>query len=311
MRKLTLALLVVLSGCGPSITASSGAAACIVASSCGLVGTSASSCTAFISSINDPSLALLEDIENPIGGGVSHISPAQVNCIASAGTDCAKAKACLDNGMTPAACSGNSNSCMGTFIVSCSAHDGIERQQRPVRVRLLDAGRGLHLPGGQRRRRLRHATCGGGNPTQCMGNIIQGCKDGIFEQVDCATFSSTCVTAGLEAHCRGSGASCSTNATANNPAAAIRCDGSVLVTCSDGQEARYDCGRQNLGCFPNPGGNGGFDCYAGSDCDSTTFTSTCSGNTLTFCNKGKIDTFNCGFNGFTGCDAGAGTCSKS
>lgn len=311
MRKLTLALLVVLSGCGPSITASSGAAACIVASSCGLVGTSASSCTAFISSINDPSLALLEDIENPLGGGVSHISPAQVNCIASAGTDCAKAKACLDNGMTPAACSGNSESCMGTFIVSCSAATGSNGNNGQSVFDCSTLGAGYTCLAANGAVACGTATCGGGNPTQCMGNIIQGCKNGIFEQVDCATFSSTCVTAGLEAHCRGSGASCSTNATANNPAAAIRCDGSVLVTCSDGQEARYDCGRQNLGCFPNPGGNGGFDCYAGSDCDSTTFTSTCSGNTLTFCNKGKIDTFNCGSNGFTGCDANAGTCSKS
>ena len=47
----------------------------------------------------------------------------------------------------------------------------------------------------------------------------------------------------------------------------LRCDGSVLVSCADGQEARQDCGSDNLGCFSGVGGNA-FGCAAGSDCDA-------------------------------------------
>jgi hypothetical protein len=306
MRKVPLAslipVLLLSAGCGAPISTGNAAAFCIVASACGGGFGTSSVCTNAVSYINDPAFARAI-------GQVSDISPAQVNCIAGAGTDCTKAKACLDNGMTPAACSGNSSTCMGNFIVTCSAATGSNGNNGQSVFDCSTLGAGYTCIASNGNVDCGTASCGGGNPTQCAANILQDCSNGVLHPLDCAHFSATCVTTVGIAHCRGVGPGCSQQATPNNPLAAIRCDGGVLVTCTDGQEARYDCGQLGLSCLPSSS-NGVLGCRAGKDCDPGTFTSTCVGNTLTFCNQGKIDTFNCGGAGFTGCNAQAGTCTK-
>src|SRR6267142_2262073 len=104
MKKLGLAFaLVLVAGCGNStVTQQSGAAACLTASGCGILIGGISACTQFISLINEPN-----------GAASAHLSPEQVNCIASAGSDCTAAKKCIAGGQTPAVCSGNSDSCQG------------------------------------------------------------------------------------------------------------------------------------------------------------------------------------------------------
>src|SRR3954466_11327685 len=103
MKKLSLLFLLVAAGCGNStVTQQSGAAACITASGCGILAGGISACTQVIAFVNDPAVA-----------AAAHISPSQVNCIGSAGSDCAAAKKCLGNGATPSTCSGNAKSCVG------------------------------------------------------------------------------------------------------------------------------------------------------------------------------------------------------
>jgi hypothetical protein len=304
MRKaplISLIPLVIVAGCGAPVSTQSGAAACIVASGCGLFGTT-SACTQLISTVNDPVFGQL------VGGSI-FVSPAQVNCIAGAGTDCNKAKACLDNGMTPAPCSGNSSTCMGNFIVSCSPATGSNGNNGQSVYDCSQLGPGYTCVASNGNVDCGTASCGGGNPTQCAANVLQDCRNGILHQVDCTHFSATCVATLGVSHCRGAGPGCSQSPTAENPAAAIRCDGSVLVTCTDGQEARYDCSRLGLSCLPSSN-NAVLGCRAGSMCDPNNFTSTCAGNTLTFCNQGRIDNFNCGAAGFNGCNAQLGTCTK-
>src|SRR5512147_998281 len=105
--------LVFAAGCGNSkVTQSSGAAACVTASGCGIL-TGISTCTQFIAYVNDPLIA-----------GTLHISPDQVNCIANAGSDCAAAKRCLGNGSMPASCSGNAKSCIGDQYQECTLAAG-------------------------------------------------------------------------------------------------------------------------------------------------------------------------------------------
>jgi hypothetical protein len=305
MRKLLLASLIpVLSllGCGAPVSTSSAAAACIVAGACGALFGTTSACTKLISTVNDP-------VFGQISGNLLEVTPAQVNCISGAGTDCNKAKACLDNGMTPAPCSGNSSTCMGTSIVKCSGATGMAGNNGQSVFDCSTLGRDYTCVAANGTVGCGTASCGGGSATQCSGNFLQSCVDGIMHQIDCSHFSSTCVTTVGISHCRGSGASCSPQNTGDNPLASIRCEGSTLVTCSDGQEARYDCKNLGLSCLPGYG-NAIYDCRAGSECDPANFTATCSGNVLRFCNLGKIDSFNCGGAGFVSCDAQAGTCTK-
>src|SRR5947207_2718217 len=110
MKKLGLVLLVLAAGCGNStVTQQSGAAACLTASGCGIIVGGISACTQFISLINEPSAS-----------AGAHLSPEQVNCIASAGSDCTVAKKCLAGGQTPSVCSGSSESCMGNTYQTCT-----------------------------------------------------------------------------------------------------------------------------------------------------------------------------------------------
>jgi hypothetical protein len=310
MRKAHLAFLIpslsIITGCGAPVSTSNGAAACIVIGACIDLFSNTSACTQGISSVNDPAFA-------DLAGAGANLTPAQINCIAGAGSDCVRAKACLDNGMTPAPCSGSSSTCMGNFKVTCSPAAGSNGNNGQSVFDCSTLGPGYTCVAANGNVDCGTASCGGGNATQCNMNTLQECNNGILRQVDCMHFSSTCVTTTIAtvsvSHCRGAGPGCSQQSTSNNPLAAIRCDGSVLVSCSDGQEARYDCSQLGLNCMPGYG-TGVFGCRAGNTCDPNNFTATCAGNVLTFCNQGRIDTFNCGSAGFTGCNAQAGTCSK-
>jgi hypothetical protein len=295
MRKLGLLILLV-AGCGSnSVTQESGAAACITANACGILAIGVSACTQVVNSINDP-----------VGATAAKFTPAEVNCIANAGHDCAAAKKCLAGGQTPATCSGIAESCAGSVWQQCSAaagsggNEGIQTfdcssvgETCVTNNGNTDCGYGTCSPGA--------ATCvtPDGNPN---GNLVQSCNGGILQRVDCTRVDASCNPSGFTgAHCRGNGPPCA--ATGND--LSVRCDGSVLVSCADGQEARYDCAKQNLGCIA--GGNGNhFDCAAGTDCNPNNYPSNCVGLKLTFCNKGQVQTADCGAAGFSSCSPNNG-----
>jgi hypothetical protein len=296
MKKLSLLLLLVAAGCGKAtVTQQSAAAACLTASACGIVDTTfirgVTGCAQLAATINEPATA-----------AAFKLTPAQVNCIAAAGSDCAAAKRCLANGNTPQSCSGVSASCAGTTWQGCGPEAGINGSNG---VRLFDcASSNLMCVTSNNTTDCGYDTCSP-NGASCStdGTYVRHCDNGIEHREDCASINATCNPSGfLGAHCRGNGAPCQGSGT-------LRCDGSVLVSCSDGQESRYDCSRVNLGCTTKSGG--GFGCLAGSDCDPATYQAMCTGTKLTFCNKGLIDTADCGAAGFTGCNANnGGACTK-
>jgi hypothetical protein len=298
MKKLMFLALLAAAGCGDGVTATSGAAACNTAAACGIlpggniIGISA--CTQFIQAVNEPE-----------GANFVHIDPDEVNCLAEAGSDCDRARACLNYGQTAASCSGTSQMCDGNTWVSCDGLTGINGNNgtRRFKCSSLNAGASCLVANGQAD--CGYATCAIGFPT-CDGDVLETCTTGIRQRYDCGRTNSTCVPgAGLsQAHCRGTGPGCS--GTGN-----LRCDGTFVVSCSDGQEARYDCKRQNLGCFEHANTRG-VDCALGEECDPADFAAECNGLKLTYCNKGRRSQINCGDYGFNGCTPNmGGRCTKS
>jgi len=279
-----LGLLVAGVGCGNGVTSSSGAAACVTATACGIaiVPGGISACTQGVQFVNDPAVANL-----------SKVNAAQINCIAAAGNDCSLARKCLNGGSTPSACTGNSQSCDGSVWKSC---DNVNGTNGNSGTRQFDCST---LPGNQMclvangNADCGTATCSGVS-AQCNGTKLETCFNGIFRETDCARTASTCVPGTLfGAHCRGNGPGCSGNGS-------LRCDGNVLVTCTDSQEARYDCTQDNLGCWKNYNADG-FGCGLGSECSPASYTASCVGTVLKFCNRGKISTVDCGASHFSGC----------
>lgn len=305
MKKLGLFVLVLVAGCGNSgVTQQSGAAACLTASACGIYVGGVSGCTQVVALVNDP-----------VGEASVHLSPGEVNCIANAGSDCTAAKKCLAGGQVPAVCTGASESCSGTTWQQCNdlagtgGNRGVQTYDCAATGRMCVANNGNVDCG--------YGTCAGGSASTCIspdgnpnGNLVQSCNNGIIERDDCTRIDASCNPSN-GAHCRGNGPACA-NRTAGDDS--VRCDGNVLVTCADGQEARYDCTKLNLGCFNNPSTGPftkQFGCFAGNECNPSNFTATCVGLTLTFCNKGKIQMADCGAAGFAGCSPNlGGSCSK-
>lgn len=298
MRKLGWLILLV-AGCGNgSVTQQAGAAACIIANACGIINGGVSVCTQFVVSVNDPAVAT-----------DAHISAAEINCIAAAGHDCAAAKKCLAGGNTPAPCSGGGQSCSGNTWQQCDQAAGTGGNEG---LQTFDcAAYGQMCVSNNGNTNCGYGTCSGlsascvaadGNPG---GNYVQTCNGGIMARLDCTRTDSSCNPSGVP-HCRGNGPACNKGSFGDT---SLRCEGSVLVSCADGQEARYDCARDNLGCFAGANGNA-YDCAAGTACDPKTYGATCQGTKLSFCNKGLVQSADCAAMGFTTCSPnGGGTCS--
>jgi hypothetical protein len=295
MKKLALlALAAVAAGCGSGVTGTTGAVACNTAAACGMIFAAnvvgISACTDFVEQINDPAKA-----------DFVRISADQVNCIAQARANCDGARRCLNNGNEPSPCSGSSSSCDGKSLVTC---DGVTGTNNSNGTRSYGCSGSQSCQANNNIVACGYGTCAIGLPTCADENTVQSCFTGILQKEDCSREDGKCTPGNLRgAHCRGNGAGCS--GTDN-----LACEGSVLVSCLDGQEARRDCARDNLRCV-NKHGGGGFDCALGDDCDSGSFPASCNGKTLRFCNNGKETTLSCADYGFNGCTPNmGGHCTK-
>ncbi len=285
MKKLGL-LLFLVAGCGNSVSLQSGAQACITAAACGIVTGGVSACTQVVGLVNDDSVA-----------ASAHISASEVNCIASAGSNCATAKKCIAGGNTPATCSGAATSCVGNSWQQCNLAAGSAGNSGIQTFDCSSVGEMCVTNSGNTD--CGFGTCSPGTAASCNGSTVQTCSNGIVQQTDCSQSDSTCNPSGIVAHCRGNGAACTSRTLTDNT---VRCDGSVLVSCADGQEARTDCSRYNLGCHPGVGNNANaFVCSAGTDCDPGSAGAICTGTKLQFCNKGVTQTIDCKSLGFATC----------
>jgi hypothetical protein len=287
-----LLLVVAIAGCGGgSVGSGTIAAACAAANACMIQSVpSVSSCTSVVSSVNDPALQRIN--------GVQDVSASQVKCVADAGSNCNNVRKCLNDGTPPSPCNGTGAiQCMGNTLIRCS-----------------DLGNGTFgtasydctINGEMCVAASNNLGCGIGTCSRdggtCMGDLLQNCSGGILSNLDCSHFYATCVTTGF-AHCRGKGPGCQQPNPLNAFGDGIRCDGNTLVVCLDGQEASYDCGKIGTSCFANANQSGNFGCSQGADCNPNNYTETCTGGTLTFCNDGKVDTYNCTAHGYSACNA--------
>jgi hypothetical protein len=297
MKKLMFLALLAAAGCGSGVTATTGLAACNTAAACNMLPGAniggVSVCTQVIQSVNQPGVA------NAI-----HLSPDQVNCLAESGSDCDRARRCLNNGDAPTECSGSSQMCDGNTWISCDGVNGINGNNgtRRFDCKTLDQNATCYIANG--RADCGYATCSLSLPS-CEGDVVVSCDLGIRHRIDCSLSDSTCIPTGFAAHCRGKGAACS--------GGALRCEGDTLVTCVDGQEARDNCAKRNLGCFQNANAvNNTPACALGDQCNPATYGAECSNLTLKVCNQGRPATIDCAAYGFNGCTVnGGGRCTKS
>jgi hypothetical protein len=79
--------------------------------------------------------------------------------------------------------------------------------------------------------------------------------------------------------------------------------------CASDYEQVMDCGALAKG-FTCQNGNLGRYCGLGSECDHYHKT-TCEGDSIVFCNAGRIEKIDCNTLGFTGCDPTYGVCTPS
>jgi hypothetical protein len=291
---LAVGLLVGCSG-GNTVTAANGVAACATAASCDLLGQSGiQQCASSVSAINNP--ALLAFFRVPLSGS-------QVNCLAQAGKDCDAAKKCLNNGQPVMSCSGSGPiACSGNNLQSCASNNGSSYTTQfdcTFYAEMCLSGKQNVACGA--------GTCSGGG-TSCTGTQLQTCDaNGIYHLTDCAALDSTCVGTGI-ARCRGTGATCTGPAFGLGDNS-LRCDGDKVVYCFDSQEASLDCGTLQSHCFANAKGSKAA-CALGNACDPSNFQTVCMGTKLTFCNNGKMDTYDCASGGWNACKPdNGGSCS--
>jgi len=304
MRRFVFVLMFIAGYGNDLVTQQSGAAACITADACGIPlypngPPGVTACVQLISLINNPEHAL-----------ALRLTPSQADCVAAAGSNCAAAKRCLAGGNTPKACPTVQQSCDGSTWTYCLSAFGSgggfgERtfdcaaygQLCIAKAGYADCGVGSCEPD------VGSCVMADGSPG---GNFVTGCYGGgTLKLRDCGRLAASCIPPGSTtvAHCRGNGAACT--APAGGADDTIGCEGNVLLHCLDGQVGREDCGQYKLACLPRLSG-GGYACLAGSDCDPYMTSATCAGESLTFCDNGKMLTVDCGAIGFATCNPNNG-----
>lgn len=276
--------------CGKETTSSVGSRACVSVASCQLFDVNVSNCSFGVHLLG------IDYVSNAF-----KITPEQVTCIAAAGSNCDNARRCLNNGNAPSSCSGG-RLCEGTTLIMCE--DNLAAPGTPGTRRFDCASVGLSCIANGNTLDCGTASCSGLNAS-CSGNDLIYCDgSGVQKKYPCGDYKATCITQGIVPHCRGTGPACSQ--TSNNPfnPPTIRCDGTKIVYCVDGQEAYLDCGTYGLGCFSD--GDNGYQCAFGAECDQG-YDATCAADgKLTFCNGGKVDTFDCKGAGYASCDPDEG-----
>ena len=270
-------------------------AACTTLVACGLLfeGTQVG-CTGILANINNP----YESVNH-------FITPDSVRCLSTAGADCAAAARCLNEGKDPAPCV--DDACDGTSLVACDlpGGDGGGLGRRFDCAPFAATCRLLSVGGQPPHAHCYPTICDGMSGNGCVGPVGYSCNvmASIFSEDDCRPLGATCA---LDNHgfpeCIGAGPAC------NGPPGqdALRCDGSVLVSCLGHHEARFDCSTVGQGCFSVDTPNGKQPRCAYADQCSTSYTPTCDGRNLTYCNKGLLTTIDCVAFGFRGCSVNQG-----
>ncbi len=222
-------------------------------------------------------------------------SPAEVRCLAAAGSDCSKVAACI--GISVSTVSGDggcSKSCDNGKLVSCSES-----------FRFKSDCKRWGAPGDSCFASGLTAGCGIGSCSQtmesCDGTKRVVCDLGVLTVTDCRNGGArTCEQRGNQTVCVGAGATCA------DAEGATRCDGDVLVRCVGGREDRRDCriGFETMGCrIRSDSTDTSAFCGYETGCRPRSGEEACSGDglKLTFCAAGMARTIDCVGLGYRGC----------
>jgi hypothetical protein len=230
-----------------------------------------------------------------------------LDCVLDGGASCANALTCSNGGNPDRACDANSpewmNSyyhCEGNYRVLCG-------DRGKVAVDCSNLG-GFCVPTAgcvigkcEQAAEFAGDFCYGDTYGQCLTlEKVDGGPDGgwngyFVPATPCHDFGgSTCSDAAYG--CVGPGPACTGG----------RCDGSTLVSCVGGHEARFDCTGYGLTCISDSDPDTNFDATEGAFCGLGTecgynYPDSCDGTELHYCNAGKLATLNCAAEGFSKC----------
>lgn len=270
-------------GCGtrraPLLPSDDVVRACMTAVACGVASPAFQDCVSELT-FGDPQALAASGL----------IAPSAIPCLAAAGTDCARAQACGNNGMPASTCDGTIPAmCDGDVVHKCAGESG------HLHTAAFDcASVGLHCFAFSQ---VGGATCGYGScpaPGEtCEGTTALRCENGVLlEPIDCTQYSAVCgTTPSGNPGCVGTGATCTSTYQ--------RCDGDTAVACGAGNpERRTNCAAQGLRCVTS---EGSAYCDDDTQCQVDSAGQTCNGGRLTYCFAGMWLTADCIANGFSGC----------
>lgn len=254
--------------------------ACQTATACSVTGTFQSCATDYFQWLNNP--------DDP---PAFHIGRDEIACLANAGTDCDRARACVNLGVAPTACSDPLHFiCDGNIIRFCCGLQGMtcafDCASAGQHCFTQSNGEGICAV----------ASCAVAGAS-CDGSSVVFCRDGLEQRRACSLDNDNNLTCGVSTYppnpveCVATGPSC--------VAPPVRCEGDTLVACSEGREARYDCAAVGLRCVR--GLNTPYVCGSGAECDSTAQAS-CDGGRYRYCWAGSWLTTDCKAAGFRGCN---------
>jgi hypothetical protein len=205
---------------------------------------------------------------------------------------CSLVLAALDDG---AACTA-ADTCSGNALVTC---------RWGFRMTIPCGPLGMVCSDGSGNAGCGFGDCNSGQEglSYCVGtNYVATCTQGRYvPSLDCNTFGATCAGGPGSAACVASGGQSCTTGVAS-------CDGHDLVECMGGQPGSVDCSQaygHGFACFTDPAGTP--TCAQDTACDPATSVDVCNpDSSLTFCNAGTLDDYDCLGNAWGGC--GGGSC---
>lgn len=229
-------------------------------------------------------------------GGYQYLPTNFVQCLANITNGCTGVLDCY--GLTPKGSADTCGTCIGNAAVICHA-DGSYLWDCTKAGGTCQAG-DCQVPG--------HPPCDlatfqeGCDPT---GRPVH-CDDHVYTGPTCADFGLQCTSNLGATGCDGTGASCVTETSYFDiPYTGVSCNGNVLDACVLSKRALLDCSCFGQG-FSCQTAQGASFCGAASECDPKSYPKSCDGDSVVFCNAGKLVHVACADLGFTkGCASSA------
>lgn len=223
-----------------------------------------------------------------------------ISCMVDAALDCEELWRCGNEGHAPETCDPATfeDRCEGSMMVQCGEGTIVYFDCAHLDPLYGDAICHLESSTGELDC-VSGVTCEG-SYSSCDGNVLEMCIEGDFWRMDCRLLGASCETVppGFDT-CVGRGKSCTDDGSA-------WCEGTTVVRCMGGREARFNCSVElgsEFTCIESEPGE--FECGpSATDCDGETHADTCDGNSIDYCRWGHTDSVSCTSHGYASCAEG-------